>query len=267
MTPAPRNIDPAKAVEMINNMYEELDEYLQDEIDSYINEDETLDEDDLFDIANVLAFRNRADDVPSEAVDFVKGVYLDEIALGNRDAMVDLGALYYSGRIGEQSYAKAVKYYKMAADLGCMIASENLGYCYYYGRDVEVDYEKAFNYFIKPAMAGRTESIYKIGDMYSKGLYVDEDKDFAFKLYEKVYRQMGNNCDVKGDVCLRMGNAYYYGNGVEEDRYKALKFYQQAEYHYYAQIADGDYFKRKMLQSVIEKIDEIRDELAEELVL
>ena len=41
---------------------------------------------------------------------------------------------------------------------------------------------------------------------------------------------------------------------------------QHAEYNYYKQIQSGDFYKKKMLNSAIEKIDQIREELKKEWI-
>lgn len=220
---------------------------------------------DVFKLAGDIAFFDLSEPVLEIARDFVLCAMLDEIENGNSNAMVNLGALYYTGRIGQQSYAEAVKYYTMAAEKGDLIACQNLGYCYYYGRDVEVNYEKAYHYFIKPALAGSVEAKYKIGDMYSKGLYVEKDINMAFRLYVEAYNGIDDKCDVIGDICLRMGDCLYYGNGCEIDMNEALFFYQRSEQEYYNQIKKGDCFKKKMLESVIEKQEKIRQKLKAEI--
>ena len=101
-----------------------------------------------FDIACDLHNSDQAEVMPKCVADFVIAVYLDEIERGNAEAMTNLGSLYYTGRCGEQSYEKAIKYYTMADGHGERQATENLGYCYYYGRSVPVDYKKAFHYFV-----------------------------------------------------------------------------------------------------------------------
>ena len=240
----------------------DVDEDYKDLILSYYDDDdEYISSDDMLYIAYNLAYGGRPEVLPEEVRAYVKYVLELEAEKGNEDAALDLGSLYYTGRIGEQSYEKAVKYYKIAEEKGSLIASENLGYCYYYGRDVEVNYETAYKYFIKPALAGRLESMYKIGDMYAKGLYVDKDENFAYRLYKKAYDGIDADCDVVGDICLRMGNCSYYGTGCERDVHEALKYYQRSESEYYKQLENGDFFKRKILDGVIEKIDAIRREL------
>lgn len=262
LIPGPRIIDEEKATEKLNEILDSLNDMsMINKVREYINPDGTVSLENLFKTATVLAYGDCSKPVPEAAREYVVNVFLDEIELDNIDAILNLGALYYSGRIGEQNYELAVKYYQMAYEHGNIIAAENLGYCYYYGRAVDVDYEKAYHYFIKAAMLGRTEAIYKIGDMYAKGLYVEKDECFAFEMYEKALKEMDDECDVKGDVFLRMGNSYYYGSGVDRNIHTALLFYQHAEYNYYQQIKNGDFCKKKMLDSAIEKIDQIREEL------
>lgn len=262
LIPGPRIIDEEKATEKLNEILDSLNDMsMINKVREYINPDGTVSLENLFNTAITLAFSDCSKPIPEPAREYVANVLLDEIELENINAMLDLGALYYSGRIGEQNYELAVKYYQMAYNYGSVIAAENLGYCYYYGRAVDVDYEKAYHYFIKAAMLGRTEAIYKIGDMYAKGLYVEKDECFAFEMYEKAWKEMDDDCDVKGDVFLRLGNSYYYGSGVGRNIHTALMFYQHAEYNYYQQIKNGDFYKKKMLNSAIEKIDQIREEL------
>lgn len=261
-----KKLTTENAIKMLNEILaSDIGDGYKEVILEFMDDDRELDSDDIYEIAAQIAYYNNNEDIPEIAREYVLLAHLDAIAEGNEEAMLDLGSLYYIGRIGEQNYTKAIEYYTMAAELGNLIASENLGYCYYYGRDVEIDYKKAFECFIKPALAGRLESLYKIGDMYLKGLYVTEDDRYAFKLYEKAYRSIDEDCDVVGDICLRMGNSFYYGSGVERDYHTALFFYQQAELNYYIQIDNGDFFKKKMLADVINKINDIRERLKENI--
>lgn len=110
--------------------------------------------DDAFSIACELHGADGAKPLPELVAVFMEDVYLAEIEHGNFAAANDLGSLYYTGRIGKQSYEKALHYYSIAADGGDRQAQENLGYCYYYGRNCEVDYKKAFHYFALGAFDG-----------------------------------------------------------------------------------------------------------------
>ena len=195
-----------------------------------------------FDIACDLHNTDKAEVMSKCVADFVIEVYLNEIKKENAVAMTNLGSLYYTGRCGEQSYEKAIKYYAMADEHGERQATENLGYCYYYGRGVAIDYEKAFHCFVKGALDNHLNSLYKIGDMYKNGYYVQKDEKEAFYIYRHCYEQMTEECaDLIGaDICMRMGNVYYYGTGTAKNPELALKYYQQAEQYFYIKLKNGD---------------------------
>ena len=161
-----------------------------------------------------------------EVAALVMDIYRDGIENENADAMCDLGALYYTGRAGEQDYEKAAYYYDMADKAGNRQATENLGYIYYYGRTGAPDYEKAYHYFIKGALDGHLRSLYKIGDFYRNGYYVKEDWKEAFRIYEHCVEIMPSEAvSVMGaDIYVRMGDCYYKGIGVEKDLLLAHRF-------------------------------------------
>ncbi len=215
---------------------------------------------DAFDFACELHGADGTEILPKEVAELMIEIYLEEIANENPDAMTNLGSLYYTGRCGEQNYEKAVKYYTMADKYGERQATENLGYCYYYGRTGEVDYKKAYHYFVKGALDNHLNSLYKIGDMYKNGYYVEKDEKEAFYIYTHCYEQMTEVCAelIGADICMRMGNVYFYGIGTEKNYKMALKYYQEAEQHYYRKIHSGDFFAKKGLEGVIEKQNEIR---------
>mgnify|MGYP003816920757 CR=1 FL=1 len=181
------------------------------------------------------------------------------------DYALELGSLYYKGVLDGQDFAKAVKYYRMAAAAGSETAAENLGYCYRYGRSVPTDYEKAYQYFAQGAMLGRPVSLANIGDMYRHGCYVAHDDRLAFKMYARAY-DLADRADPDGiidpGVCRRMGDAYYEGIGTAVDLHEALAFYQQAEQAYYYDIQDGDFFVCASLSDVISRISDIRKQLS-----
>lgn len=140
------------------------------------------------------------------------------------DAACNLGAIYYSGLIVEHDYKKAMEYYKIASDHGCVQALVNLGYCYYYGRVNEVDYENAYKCFNKAALLGNANALFKIGDMYLNGYYVEKDASIAFTLYTRATKEAEDDLynDFTGDTEWRIGKCYLYGLGVEKDFDEAM---------------------------------------------
>lgn len=262
-------------IELYERLLEIKDDICEDEYpETYSRLSGIIDEDSrevyvesAFEAAMLLHDCDEASVMPELVAEFVIEIYSEEAENGNSAAMLNLGSLYYMGRAGEKNYEKAVKYYTMADKHGERQATENLGYCYYYGRTGEKDYKKAFHYFVKGALDNHLNSLYKVGDMYRNGYYVEKDENEAFNIYTHCYKQMTETCKyyIGADICVRMGNVYFYGIGTEKDYSLALKYYQEAEQYFYTKIKNGDYFARSGLENVIEKQNEIRKKLFGEL--
>ena len=220
-------------------------------------------------IASELCDTDKLVDLTPELIDFITELYMDDIQIGNSEAMNDLGAQYYDGHRGfEQSFEKAIKYYKMAAMRGNRQAQENLGYCYYYGRDGEVNYEKAYHYFVLGALDGHLISLYKIGDMYLNGYYVEKNEAEAFHIYMRCIETMTPEAEaeVAGPVYLRLGKMFFNGFGTEKDLMAALTCYQKAERYLYSMVVDdGNYMYKKSLQGAIEGQEKVRKEMTEKI--
>ena len=242
----------------------EVHNYLFDIID----EDSDL-EASPFEIANTLIHAcDTAEPLPSIVRDLIIELFEDAFEEGNADAMNDLGAVYYDGSRGfEQSFEKAVEYYKLAAEKGSRQAQENLGYCYYYGRNMPVDYEKAFHYFALGAFDGHIISLYKIGDMYMNGYYVEKNPTEAFHIYNRCLETMTDEAAeiCAGPVFLRVGNAFLKGEGTEENAKNALVCFQKAEAFLYDMVAGGNVMYKKSLQGAIDGQAKARAKLAESL--
>ena len=196
-----------------------------------------------FEIANAILSKDRPETLSKELIDVIRFLFELEIAEGNSAAMNNLGACYYEDNRGfEQSFEKAVKYYRMASENGDRQAQENLGYCYYYGRDGEPDYEKAFHYFALGAFDGHLVSLYKIGDMYLHGLYVPKNEREAFSIFMHCIESMNDEAAdrVAGPVYLRLARMFFCGSGCNQDFRKALICFQKAETFLYEMVCSGD---------------------------
>lgn len=206
--------------------------------------------------------------LPECAKEFIVELLECEAEYGNAEAMNDLGANYYDGYGCEQSYEKAVYYYKKAAEKGNRAAQENLGYCYYYGRNMPADYEKAFHYFALGAFDGHLVSLYKIGDMYLNGYYVEKNEIEAFHIYEHCMDTMTDTAApyVAGPVLLRLGDMFLNGRGTEKDVKSALVCYQKAEVFLYNMVEDGNLKYKKSLNSAIVGQAKAREMLAQALL-
>ncbi|MCR5150573.1 MAG: sel1 repeat family protein [Clostridiales bacterium] len=240
---------------------------VHDYLFALIDEDSRIEE-SPFEIANQLLRCDKPEPLPEVVRDFIIELFEDAYDEGNADAMNDLGAQYYNGSRGfEQSFEKAVEYYKTAAENGSRQAQENLGYCYYYGRNMPVDYEKAFHYFALGAFDGHIISLYKIGDMYMNGYYVKKNPVEAFHIYMRCLDTMTEEAApiCAGPVFLRAGTAFLNGYGTDEDPMNALICFQKAEKYLYDMVADGQVMYKKSLQRAIEGQAKARAILAESL--
>ena len=217
---------------------------------------------DVQDFPNNIFGYIRKDPMPPVVRELVEGILLQGINQGNGVAACNLGALYYTGQIGEQSYRKAMDLYEIAADSGDIQAIENLGYCYYYGRDCEVDYAKAFECFAKGAFQGRVTSLYKIGDMYKNGYHVRQDLKEAFQIYSHCIdivnqdREAAKEYDA--DIYIRYADCYVNGIGCEQDIMTALYWAQRAEYEFRVRESKNDVFARHGIEWSVDLINKCR---------
>lgn len=218
-------------------------------------------------LASKLVSLDRKNAMPPNLFAFVVSLYEEAISLGIVAAINDLGALYYDGRGYCQDFGKALHYFTMAAEKGYELAVENLGYCYYYGRSVPPDYEKAFQYFAQGAFCGRIISLYKIGDMYRNGYYVSKNPEEAFRIYTQCLRLMTHEYEwqAAGQIYLRLGWAYFKGEGTEKNTHEALACFQKAEWYLYRLVDGGDEMYMKSMKSAVEGQNKARAELAETL--
>lgn len=258
-----------QAFEMLKNALDSVNSREYPEIYSVIHSCIDVEAEDVlicaYDIAQNLYDADAAKQFPKPVSDFLVKVYEEEVANGNADAACNLGALYYTGRIGAQNYSKAIEYYKLAADGGCRQARENLGYCYYYGRNVAVDYEKAFSYFALGAFCGSIASLYKIGDMYRNGFYVEKNEKEAFEIYNQCLKNIDDRSTALygADVMLRLADCAFEGIGTDVDYEKALVFYQRAEQLFYARLRDGDFMIRGCYEKAVARQEQAREKLKE----
>lgn len=179
---------------------------------------------------------------------------------GDHDALLTLGALYYTG-LGDfipQDYVKATQYYEKAAkssELENHWALNNLGYCYYYGRAGEVDYMKAYSCFALSAMYGNPNAMYKLGDMYYYGKFVDQDFDasvywYSFAKEQEIDADEDYEGFIAASIAMRIGRAYLFGEGTPVDLINALFELRNAETLFYRQILMYDNFSIDQLPKV-----------------
>jgi hypothetical protein len=101
--------------------------------------------------------------------------------LGNIDAQYNLGVIYENSDGFEQKYIEAKKYYKMAAEQGDVDAQVNLGNIY---NDIDHNYAKAIKYYKLAADMNNEDAQYKLGYLYENGLGIEQNLTEALKYYK-----------------------------------------------------------------------------------
>ena len=114
-------------------------------------------------------------------------------------AQTNLGYCYYKGQGVTQDYAKAVEWYRKAADQGHAQAQYNLGYCYYKGQGVTQDYAKASEWYRKAADQGHADAQNNLGACYYYGQGVTQDYAKAIEWYRKAADQGDADAQKKID--------------------------------------------------------------------
>ena len=256
-------LNKAKAIlgQINKDVYPELHTYL-----TYLTEYDAY-EDTAYAVTVAIYDCDKKELLPKEIANLLIEIYEDEVKEKNHNAICDYGSLYYTGRIGEQNYEKAVYYYDMAAKLGNRQAQENLGYCYYYGRTGAVDYKKAYHYFVKGALDGHLISLYKIGDMYKNGYYVEKDENEAYCIYKHCLECLNDvNTPILGaDVHIRIADCLFNGTGIDINIARALEHYQTAERLYWNRLQEGDFLIKKQYERSIDMQAKARAEMKKDL--
>ncbi len=106
--------------------------------------------------------------------------WLPYAALGNPNALYNLGQLSRMGRGVEQNFQKAEEYYLRAAEKGHVGAQRNLGTLYYFGRIAKADHARAFDWLIKAATSGDNRAQLMVGTMYFNGEAVEKNNVRAY---------------------------------------------------------------------------------------
>lgn len=153
-----------------------------------------------------------------DAEEYLKALYwLTKAAeQGHAKAQSDLGRLYENGWRGDVVDGDKAKYwYEKAAEQGDAYARYILG-----EMALEDDDDlQAFTFYMKAATEGCSEAQVRVGEFYCTYHYemgIDKDDSKAAEWFEKAAEQ-GN-----GEGAYWLGLHYKDGNGIEQDREKAI---------------------------------------------
>ena len=158
------------------------------------------------------------------AVDFIKArqFYEKGAALGNGCAINSLGTMYAKGEGVDVDFDKSRELYEQSMNLGYTNAMFNLGVMYNDGLGVAVDYIKARQFYEKGAALGNGDAMNGLGILYNKGLGVAVDYIKARELYQQSVN-LGNKYAMSN-----LGLFYYHGLGVDVDYIKAIQLHENS---------------------------------------
>ena len=141
-------------------------------------------------------------------------------AEGNVIAQYELAQKYASGQGVAQSYPEALKWYKLAADLGLADAQNKLGEMYEKGQGVRVNYTEALKWYRLSAGQGNSSAQNNLGAMYEKARGIAQSYTEALKWYQSSATQghPAGQCNL--------GMLYEKGQGVTQNFEEAFKWYR-----------------------------------------
>ncbi|GAB1352536.1 hypothetical protein MASR1M12_12670 [Erysipelotrichia bacterium] len=94
---------------------------------------------------------------------------------GNSNAQAVVGSIYCDGKLIEQDYKEAFKWFQKAAEQELTMAQKIVGAMYTSGKGVSQDYRKGLYWYKKAAEDGDAESQKITGIAYSEGKWVSQD--------------------------------------------------------------------------------------------
>ncbi len=133
-----------------------------------------------------------------------------------------LGVCYANGEGVARDDAKAVEWYRLAAEQGYVPAQYNLGVCYANGKGVARDDAAAVKWYAKAAEQEDALAQYILGVCYANGRGVEWNEAEAAKWYAKSAEQGLANAQNN------LGWCYANGRGVARDEAEAVKWYAKA---------------------------------------
>jgi TPR repeat protein len=142
--------------------------------------------------------------------------------LGNAEAQVYLGEMYYYGKGVAQDDTQAVYWYRQAAQQRHANGQYNLGWMYRKGKGVAQNDTQAVYWYRQAAKQGYAVGQKNLGDMYSDGKGVEQNHARAIFWYRKAAEQ------GLAQAQYTLATIYAAGQGVPKDYQEALKWCRKA---------------------------------------
>lgn len=114
---------------------------------------------------------------------------------GDSEAICRLGIMYHDGDGVQMNPKQAAGFFKIAAELGNMVAQYNLGLCFLKGTGVKENKKQAAKWIRKAAEQGLAKAQYAMGVIYFEGDGVKSNFKKAEEWYWKSAKQ--GNLDAK----------------------------------------------------------------------
>lgn len=151
----------------------------------------------------------------------IRGAELAEIKRlaedGDARAALSLGMIYRDGRGVQRDFRKALKWYRVCADLDDADGLDNVGFMYLRGWGVKEDFGIATAYFKASAKQNHAQGLFNLGNSYFSGQGVEQDYDEAIKAWKRAATQ-----DHAATI-WRLATLFAAGEGVPQNRSKAIE--------------------------------------------
>ncbi|MEX5832867.1 tetratricopeptide repeat protein [Ralstonia solanacearum] len=187
-----------------------------------------------------------ADSLEDAGTAFKHGEYSTAMALwrplaeeGIAAAETGMGILYENGREVVKSEAQAVAWYQKAAAQGDAEAEYRLGQRYVQGplgtSSFRRDIPRGLALMKKAADKGHVRSMEAIAEYYRNGLFGVRKDAVEATAWHRRAAELGYALAE-----ARLGNAYEFGQGVDQDSALAEEWYQRSAKHYLKDAEEGD---------------------------
>ncbi len=134
-------------------------------------------------------------------------------------AEVNLGSLYFNGQGVARDDKEAAKWDRLAADQGLAPAQANLGLMYIHGQGVGIDYVEGQRLLRLASDQNFAPALNALGDLFAEGTTVDQNYIEAAKLYRLAAEQGYAPAQAK------LGALYANGQGVARNYVEAMRWY------------------------------------------
>ena len=188
-------------------------------------------------VAFAILHGNTSETLQPEEAELAIGYYKRAAELGDKSAMLDLGACYMDGRGVKRDVEESLRWYERGWDpndpnacfcLGCI---NRYDYPAGGGEILSEDPErisKALQYFKRGAELMGVDCLYELGELCLSGKSVKKYPQMAFALFMKAFEE--HDDDIISDrglrVYLRLAECWHYGIGTKADLQEALDYIQ-----------------------------------------